>query len=273
MKISFIILTWDSEKFIQQCLHSVKRGCQREGIADYEIIVIDNGSSDLTKKIIRNMRLKNISLIALEQNQGTTKTRNMGLKKAKGEYICLLDSDAEIKISNYNSAFLYLDKNPDVAIIAPKLISPNGDVQVSVKKIPVFFDKIKRLSKIFLNITLACKDHYSNFPFDKPTVVETAISACWIFKKEIIKDIGLFDENIFYSPEDVDYCVRVWKSGKKVVYYPFFEVLHYPQQISHRSPFSKISVSHAKGLAYFFWKHKYLFSRKSLYKSISNNIG
>ncbi len=271
MKISFIILTWNSEKFIQACLHSVKKSCRSEGILDYEIIVIDNGSSDLTKEVIRNTELENVTLIELKENQGTTKTRNIGLKKAKGEYICLLDSDTEIKISNYNAVFSFLEENRAVIIIAPKLIISTGEVQVSVKKFPVLFDKLKRLSFIFFHTDLPCKDHYRDFPFSGPTEVDTAISACWIFRKDIINDIGLFDEKIFYSPEDLDYCIRVWKSGKKVVYYPAFEVLHHTQQICHRNPFGKVSVSHFKDLVYYFWKHKYLLSRKSSCKYNPNS--
>ena len=267
MEISFIILTWNSEQFIEQCLLSISKSCQKDEISNYEVIVIDNNSTDMTKEIIKNTTMgnaKRIELIELERNYGTTKTRNMGLQKSLGEYICVLDSDAEIKNINYNYIFSYLDENPDVGIVAPKLIYPNGDIQVSVKKFPTLSDKMKRLLKVFANRDLKHSDYYSDFPFNQLREVETAISAFWIFRRETISAVGLLDEKIFYSPEDVDYCLRVWKAGKKVVYCPFFEILHHTQQISHHKPFSKVSLSHFAGLLYYFWKHGYCFSRRKL---------
>ena len=90
MDLSFIILTWNSEQYIKKCLVSCAKKCGSEGI-NVEIIIIDNGSSDRTKKIICNLYEKLnifIDLIELSENRGTTFTRNLGLKKSTGKYNC-----------------------------------------------------------------------------------------------------------------------------------------------------------------------------------------
>ncbi|MHB9028530.1 MAG: glycosyltransferase family 2 protein, partial [Candidatus Latescibacterota bacterium] len=61
-----------------------------------------------------------------------------------------------------------------------------------------------------------------------------------------------------YSPEDVDYCIRTWKKGKRIVYYPEFTVLHHVQRITHKKFFSRIAFSHFFGLLYYFLKHRYV---------------
>jgi GT2 family glycosyltransferase len=106
-----------------------------------------------------------------------------------------------------------------------------------------------------LGIHINQSDFYEEFPFVAETVVDSAISACWFFRKELCDDIGYLDEKIFYSPEDLDYCLRVYLSGKINVYHPYFEVLHHTQQISHRKPFSMVSFSHFAGLLYYYKKH------------------
>ena len=92
-----------------------------------------------------------------------------------------------------------------------------------------------------------------------------------VIKKEIFNKIGLFDENIFYSPEDVDFCLRIWLAGYKVIYFPNVQAIHHTQRLSYTNKY--IAKRHTEGLLYYFKKYKYLFSRKKIYKKISKAIG
>lgn len=82
----------------------------------------------------------------------------------------------------------------------------------------------------------------------------------------------MLDEYIFYGTEDIGFCLRIWQAGYKVVYNPEAIIIHDEQGITKRKLLSRISWEHTKGLVYFFWKHKYLFSKKTLYKSITDSI-
>ena len=234
MDLSFIILTWNSERYIEACLLSVEKKCVDEGIA-IEIIVIDNGSSDGTKQIINNLPeplLQHITVFELLENKGTTYPRNLGLKKATGKFICILDSDTEMKKGNLAVVLGKLEREDTVGIIAPKLILPNGKVQNSVKKFPTFLQKLWKIPKAIFGVKFSAPDFYEEFPFAVETKVDTAISACWIFKKSLIDRIGYLDERIFYSPEDLDYSMRVFKARLQIIFYPHLEILHHTQQIS-----------------------------------------
>ena len=256
VNLSFILLTWNSEEYISRCLDSFILQCLNEKIL-WEIIIIDNGSRDTTQKILKkyiNAYADKFSVIFLGKNCGTTISRNKGLSKAKGKFCCILDSDTEFSSGNIKDV-LKISENQKIGICAPRLFLSNGTVQNSVKKFPTFIDKIKKVPRILLRKSTSITDFYENFPFSEPTCVDSAISACWFFRRSLLSDVGYLDEKIFYSPEDIDFCLRVKQKGYKIIYYPFLSIKHHTQQISHRKPFSLVSIKHFLGLLYYFKKH------------------
>lgn len=270
--LSLIILTWNSEKYIHVCLHSVVEKLAEESLS-FEIFVVDNGSTDSTMHILESYSRKypkNIQIISLEKNTGTTYSRNLALKKSKGQYVCILDSDTCILSGSFREALEYLNEHQDVGLLAPLLVLPNGQVQHSVKKFPTFFQKLQKPRKIFGDKSFKDHDFYDDFPFTKETIVDSAISACWIFPRYLLSEVGLLDERIFYAPEDLDYCLRIWKSGKKIVFYPRIKILHNTQQITHQKPFGSIAVSHFLDLLYYFRKHGGWFSTSNICKTRRN---
>lgn len=255
--ISFVILTWNSEKYIRRCLDSLIQVCRNDGIT-FEVIVIDNGSTDSSVASLQNYRVAKphiVRLIQYDTNKGTTVTRNTGIRESRGRHICILDSDTEFARGSIREVLDYLHANKSVGFIAPKLLLPDGSVQHSVKCFPAFWHKLLKIPKVLFKIKVVDVDFYKAFPFREKTEVDTAISACWFFRKELLDTIGFFDEKIFYSPEDLDFCLRVNKKGKIILYWPSLTLLHHCQQISHRKPFSKTSVRHVWGLIYYYRKH------------------
>ena len=104
-----------------------------------------------------------------------------------------------------------------------------------------------------------------------PVDVDYAISACWLITRECVDKTGLLDEEIFYSPEDVDYCIRVWKAGFTIVYLPHTQMVHDAQELSRGFKLSKFHFSHLAGLFYLFKKHRYFWNLKGLYKKMERH--
>ena len=239
-----------------------------------EFIIVDNGSTDNTPGIIEDEIFKLIPanckgrLVRLARNYGTTRPRNIALRECKGNYIVVCDSDTSFLDGCWSDTIKYMENKSDHGIIAPLLINEGGKVQQSVKLFPTMSDKILKLGKIFFKLKTDKSDYYKNFPFNYPREVDTAISAFWMFRRELLDTVGYLDERIFYSPEDIDYCLRVWKSGKTVCFYPSLRIFHRDQRISHKSPLSFVALTHLCGLLYYYRKHKYLFSRRNLYKKL-----
>ena len=272
--VSVIILTWNSQRYIKNCLESVIKDCKKSNI-DFEIFVVDNGSTDNTIKIVRSFQEQNpkINLISYSQNLGTTETRNVAIKKSKGNYILILDSDTEVKKGSISKLLKTLKGGPKIGIACPQLLYNDGTPQKSFKKFPTLWIKILKFLPFGFSKNEGEELESYNFEIDENKIypVDYCISACWLFRKELVDKIGYLDENIFYSPEDVDYCLRCWLDGYKVVYAPKAKVIHYTQRISYKS--KKITLSHIRGLFYYFRKYGYLFSRKGIYQKITKSLG
>jgi len=253
--ISVVILTWNSGKHIRTCVESTMEDLLHCSLS-FEIYVVDNGSMDNTKEILEGLVSNHgdcVKPIYLENNMGTTFSRNLALKKAVGKYICIIDSDAYPKKGCFEQLLSRLTINPKIGIIVPKLVYPNGHYQKSTDIFPTIFQKIFRL--FFLKYMEAKE----TIPREGP--VDYAISAFWLMKRELLKLVGYLDERIFYAPEDVDYCLRVWKAGYSIYYVTDATVIHDAQEISRGIKINRATLNHMRGLSYYFRKHKYLFKR------------
>lgn len=273
--LSFVILTWNSGRYIEKCLESYAKTVNVAGISA-EFLIVDNGSTDDTaqkvekfsRELSQNFSLK---IFKLAKNLGTTVSRNIALKEVLGENIVICDSDTEFLSGNLLDAVNYLKDNPNAGLIAPLMVYEDGTVQPSVKLFPTITDKISKLKKIFCGIP-AKSDFYSRFPWNEIKPVDTAISAFWMFKKELLEIIGYLDEKIFYSPEDIDFCIRIWEAKKHVLFYPKLKIKHKTQQLTHANPFSRCAFSHFAGILYNFKKHKYFLSRPRLQKKLGITV-
>lgn len=253
--VSVVILTWNSGKHIRTCVESTMEDLLHCSLS-FEIYVVDNGSMDNTKEILEGLVSNHgdcIKPIYLENNMGTTFSRNLALKKAVGKYICIIDSDAYPKKGCFEQLLSRLTINPKIGIVVPKLVYPNGHYQKSTDVFPTIFQKIFRL--FFLKYMEAKE----TIPGEGP--VDYAISAFWMMKRELLKLVGYLDERIFYAPEDVDYCLRVWKAGYSIYYVTDATVVHDAQEISRGIKINRATLNHMRGLSYYFRKHKYLFKR------------
>lgn len=264
--ISFVIISYNDASRLPKALSSASLMSARAGF-EYEIWVVDNGSSDHTQKLLAaygELLGPRLKVITLEHNTGTTYSRNQALRQASGRLICILDSDAELLMDGLGHIDDLLTSLPEVGIVAPQIIMPDGAIYNSAKLLPTLPNKLGKLPHIFLDRDCGNSDFYPDFPFHHVRCVQTAISCCWFFRRDTLDSIGPLDEAIFYSPEDLDWCLRTWKAGRAVVYYPHLQVLHHTRQTTHRYPVSRIALSHFKGILYYLNKHGYWFSRQAI---------
>lgn len=271
--ISAVILTWNSARYIERCLRSLLGDARGTGV-ELELFVVDGGSSDGTPRILSRLAkdIPGLRTVQLGKNLGTTVSRNIAIRKSRGEYVLILDSDTEILPGALGVLCRALEGIPRAGIAAPRLLYPDGSVQPSCKRFPTAplkvckFVPVSWLQRLGGKAELYPREVY-NRDFKEVLRVEHCISACWLVRREAIEKVGLLDERIFYAPEDVDYCLRMWLAGWEVLYVPSAEVVHHTQRRSHKS--LRMAWVHARGLLYYFRKHRYWLSQRSLYRRIN----
>ena len=262
-KIAFVILTWNSEKVIGACLDSIFKLQDQK----YEIITVDNGSMDRTIGIIDDFMAAHpeieVKKICLEKNYGTTVSRNLGIEQISDDvnFVCVLDSDTIINQEAVNELISVLNENTQNAIAGPHMVNLDGVEQVTAKRIPTVWLKLCKAFPLRSIQQIGERNERYDFSDGQRSYpVGYLISACWMIKRELVEKLGPLDEKIFYSPEDVEYCVRAWEKGMRVVYCPNAHIIHATQRISKKRLISKHNWEHLKGLTYFFGKYGLFFS-------------
>lgn len=249
LALSIIILTYNGAALTLACLESLYAGVgQRD---DIEVIVVDNGKDDsiaiLKSEVFRNFGDR-IKIVTLNSNRGVSYGRNVGLKNCSdSRYFMFLDNDTIVAEDSVERLIGLMDSHPDTGIAGPCLVSADGQIQKSFKAFPGILEKAR-------NIISGRSAVVDLLPGDDVIYPFYIIGACQIFRREVFEKVGFLDENIFFGPEDADYCMRVRNAGYKVAYFPSVRITHHWQRTSRKSPLSATSLRHFKALFYFYKK-------------------
>ena len=239
IKISIIIPSWNTKDLLKNCLKSL-------GFL-YEIIVVDNNSTDGTVKMIEK-GFPNVLLIKNKKNVGFGAANNQGMRKAKGDYLLLLNSDTIVKNEAPLVMSQYLKKNSDVGVVGPKLLNEDGSLQPSAGPFPNL-----KISFIMLFLEHWLGDLVRS-SFEKTKEVDWVMGAAFMFKKEILNKVGFMDEGLFMYMDEVEWSFRIKKAGYKVVFNPQVEIIHLggaSSKTGRKGPILNIY----RGLIYFYKKH------------------
>lgn len=204
--ISIVSINWNSVNDTLALLMSISKSDYPK--SKYEVIVVDNGSTDRSAKIIKKKFVKT-KLITLDKNIGVS-ARNYAFRKAKGEIIITADSDAILQKDSIRMAILLLQNHPKIGILGGKVLNKKyHKEEFSPMKLNFFTGTIKMLNPN----AITTKSTFLPFIF-------TAIP------KNTIEKIGLLDTAFFFYGDDLDFCMRVKRAGLDVVYDPKIYVFH-----------------------------------------------
>lgn len=256
MRLSIVLLTWNSKSFIQDCLDSLLSQIPSDG----EIIIIDNGSTDGSKELIRQ-QYPDALLIENDENRGVGPARNQGLRIAKGEYILVLDIDTIVQPGGIQALVQGMEEHQEVGLSGAKLVGPDGELQYTCRNFPTVWSKLYRQLSSSLQDRFLADEELRDWDHSIPRYVGYVIGACQMIRRRAMEEVGFYDERIFYGPEDVDYCLRMWQSGWRVLYNPEVVIVHLERRITRKRAWrNPLFIVHLKGLVWYFWKHKYLFN-------------
>lgn len=215
-KVSVIIVNWNVTDSLERCIKSV----MATKYPDLELIVIDN-NSDVKPKFVSIQNSTNI---------GLPRAWNQGLKQATGDYILILNPDTRLPKDFFTTAIAYLKSHPEVGVLGPKFIDPDGTPQGSVFPEPSVMAAIREFWLGQKGLTLKeCPKT------DKPIAVNSISGACLFLPKSTIVRLGKFTEKVFMYYEDLDYCRRIRQAGLKVYFNPHIVIVHEHGQSAAKS--------------------------------------
>jgi GT2 family glycosyltransferase len=223
--ISIVILNYKSRELTLNCVDSIKSAVFDN--LKYEIIVVDNNSSDGLGEELK--KYPEIVFIQNEINLGMGEGNNVGIKKAHGRYIVIMNPDTLAAKDTFKILYEFMEKNLRVGVVGPKQYNPDGSVQVSCYRWYGILTPIYRRTPLRrFKAAVRDLDRFSMKDFDHLSVrkVDWLLGSFLFCRREAINEVGMFDKNFFMYFEDTDLCRRFWERGWQVVYNPETSIIH-----------------------------------------------
>ena len=242
MKLSVIIVNYNVEYFLEQCLNSTFKAL--EGL-EAEVFVVDNNSIDGSVDMVRQ-KFPQVHLIANVNNPGFSVANNQAIQLAKGDFILLLNPDTVVEEDTFKQVVDFMDSTPDAGGLGVKMVDGKGEFLPESKRgLPtpaVAFYKIFGISRLFPNSKKFGKYHLSYLNKDEIHEIEILSGAFMLMRKTALDKVGLLDETFFMYGEDIDLSYRLILGGYKNYYYPKTRIIHYKGESTKKSSVNYVFV-------------------------------
>ena len=254
LMVSIIIVSWNAQDYLMQCLASLFAGPCRHPM---EVIVVDNASSDgSAESVARNY--PQVQLIRNATNLGFARANNLGISMTTGKYVCLINSDVKVFPDCINQLVKYQEEHPDVGMVGPRIIGGDGKLQRSCRGFPTVWNMFCRalaLDTIFPGTRLFTGYSLRHWPQDTCRAVDILSGCFWLVRRQALGEVGLLDESFFMYGEDMDWCRRFWKHGWKLAFVSSAEAIHYGGASSANAPVRFYIERHRADLQYWHKHH------------------
>ncbi len=264
LEISVIVVSYNGIEFIADCLSSIADSLQG---ASYELIVVDNGSTDGTLELIERDH-KYVALVKNQNNLGFAKAANQGFRQCQGKYIFLLNQDTRIVATAIADLAAKSVQDIKIGVIGPKFIGFDGKLQPSCRTFPRYRDifyELTGLSYIFPHSKIFSRWKMGWFDHERQLEVDQPMGAAIMFRRSLLDDIGLLDESFGIFFNDVDFCRRVKDKGYINLYFPDSVIMHYVGGSTKKNKPAMIIESHRSMYRYFRKYNKSILSLPALY--------
>ncbi len=223
MDFSVVIVSWNVKEKLKENLRSLLATTK----ASFEVIIVDNASSDGTVEMLRH-DFPQFKTISNNTNKGFAAASNQGIALAQGDYIVLLNPDMKVMPDTFEVSLGWLEKNPQAAICGIRLIDQTGTIIPQVRHFPTLFDQVIITLKL-AHVLPALLDTYlcKNFDYAKASRVDSIRGAFFIIRRSTLETLGSLDERYFLWFEEVDYCRRAKAAGLETWYAPLPQAVDY----------------------------------------------
>ncbi len=275
--LSIVIVNYNAKDFVLRCVKSIKDNySDKLKNNEYEIIVVDNASSDNSKQVLE--KEEGIILIYNSKNLGFSKANNIGIKRTSGRYVLFLNPDTIVYKETLMKMINFMDEHQEAGASTCKVVIGDGEIDdASHRGFPTLwnsFSYFSGLAKIFPKTKLFGGYNLGYLNFSKTHEIDALAGAFMLVRKEAGEQVGWWDEDYFFYGEDIDFCYMLKEKGWKIYYVPQVSILHYKgvsggikkisQNLTTANKETKLMVtkSRYKAMEIFYdkhYKHKYPF--------------
>ncbi|PKN65545.1 MAG: glycosyl transferase family 2 [Deltaproteobacteria bacterium HGW-Deltaproteobacteria-12] len=252
--ISVIIVNWNTKALLLDCVASLYQTTRKSSL---EIIVVDNASTD-DSVVALNSMFPQVHTVVNEKNLGFAKANNIGIKRAKGRYVCLINSDVKVLDGALDKMRAYMQTRSKIGALGPKTFFGDMQIQKNCREYPNLRNTFCEgffLSSLFPTVH-AFRGSMLNRNDYMSTMQVEGLAGCFIMvRREVVAQVGVFDERFFFYSEDLDLCKRIHDAGWQLVYYPGAEVIHYGGGSSENAPI-RFQLEMLKANWQYWRKHK-----------------
>jgi GT2 family glycosyltransferase len=246
--LTIVVLTWNTRDLVLDCLASIEREVMSRrdpGRIEVETLVVDNGSSDGTVVAVRE-RFPWAQVLALPEN--------VGLRKLSGRHAVLLNSDTVVLRDAFERCVRHLDAHPDVGVVGPQLLDPDGSKQNCIHNYPSLLTEL--LPKPFLERWWPERFPSKRYEHAGPIDVEAVLGACLFVRREVIQDVGPMPEDYFFFLEETDWCWAIRRAGWRIQHIPDARVVHVLGAATKKRVPARTRIEYHRSLYHFFRKNR-----------------
>ena len=254
MKLSIVIVNYNVEHFLEQCLFSVRKAIAN---IEAEVYVVDNNSVDGSLKMIAE-KFPEVKVIANKDNVGFSRANNQAIRISTGEYVLLLNPDTVVEDDTFTKTIEFMDSHPDAGGLGVKMVDGKGRFLPESKRgLPTpstAFYKMFGLTKLFPHSKRFARYYLGHLDNDEINEVEILSGAFMLMRRKALDKCGLLDETFFMYGEDIDLSYRIILAGYKNYYYPKTRIIHYKGESTKKTSVNYVLIFY-KAMEIFVRKH------------------
>jgi len=248
--LSILLLAHNGQDLTAKCLQAIS---DSNIDFDYEVILIDNASTDETPALPGEFESKipNLRYLYFDQNYSFAIVNNMAAQKSRGKWLCFLNNDAFAWENCFNHLIETMKSDKRVGVTGARLIFPEGNVIQHAGIVQMLWGTV-----FHYGVYADASDPRMNKMYKPPAV----LGAMLCIERNLFDQVKGFDENYLWGYEDVDLCLKAWEAGREVLYVPEATAYHY-ESISVKK--TKVNVHHKNNIAYYWKRWKYVLEPKA----------
>ncbi len=254
MQLSVSIVNWTTTDLLCRLLVSIKRHAPS---CDYEVIVVDNASSDWQRDKVESS-LQSVRIVENSENLGYAEANNQAIAESRGKYVLFLNPDTEVTEGALDTLVGFMDDHMEAAACGARLVRPDGSVDKSVRSfpypLPLAMEYIG-LAKLFPKSRFISSYRMRYFSYDTACEVDQPMGSCLILRRQALEEIGNLDTAFPIFFNEVDWLYRAKKAGWQVWFTPDATVLHVGGQGTGKRPRKEMVDESTRSLVRFYKKH------------------